>query len=59
MHVLVPGEWTVLAGHDVVEEIEQAVMAEFEGCQVTIHLEPREDPRAYGDYDHEVIVRTD
>ncbi len=59
MHVLVPGEWTVLAGHDVVEEIEQAVMAEFERCQVTIHLEPREDPRAYGDYDHEVIVRTD
>lgn len=56
MHVLVPGGWTVNRGHDVVEEIEQAVIAEFEGCSVTIHLEPREDPRAYGDYDHEVAI---
>ncbi len=56
MHVLVPGSWTVIEGHDVVEEIEQAVLAEFEGCVVTIHLEPREDPRAYGDYDTEVSI---
>lgn len=56
MHVLVPGSWTVIEGHDVVEEIEQAVTAKFEGCVVTIHLEPREDPRAYGDYDTEVTI---
>lgn len=59
MHVLVPGGWTVQEGHDVVEEIEQAIVAEFEGCRVTIHLEPREDPRAYGDYDHEVKIPSD
>lgn len=59
MHVLVPGSWTVLEGHDVVEEIEQAIMNEFEGCRVSIHLEPREDPRAYGDYDHEVVIPGD
>ncbi len=59
MHVLVPGGWTVLQGHDVVEEIEQAITARFDGCSVTIHLEPREDPRAYGDYDHEVVIPED
>lgn len=59
MHVLVPGHWTVLAGHDVVEEIEQAVVEAFEGCQVSTHLEPREDPRAYDDYPHEVTIPTD
>lgn len=59
MHVLVPGGWTVLQGHDVVEEIEQAITARFDGCSVTIHLEPRDDPRAYGDYDHEVVIPED
>lgn len=61
MHVLVPGAWTVTKGHDLVEEIEQAVKAEFEECTITTHLEPREDPRAYDDFDHELDleVRTD
>ncbi|MDO5712428.1 MAG: cation diffusion facilitator family transporter [Micrococcales bacterium] len=59
MHVLVPGEWTVKRGHDVVEDIEQAVLANFEGCSVTIHLEPLEDPRAYDDYDQEVPIPMD
>ena len=45
--------------YTAVEEIEQAVTAEFEGCVVTIHLEPREDPRAYGDYDTEVTIPSD
>lgn len=56
MHVLVPGGWSVTRGHDVVEEIEQAVKAEFEECEVTTHLEPREDPRAYDDYEVEIAV---
>ncbi|MGO0577672.1 cation transporter dimerization domain-containing protein [Ornithinimicrobium panacihumi] len=54
MHVLVPGAWTVTRGHDLVESIEQAVKAEFEASEVTTHLEPREDPRAYGDYETEI-----
>ncbi len=56
MHLLVPGGWTVLHGHDIAEEIEQAIVARFDGCSVTIHLEPREDPRSYGDYEHEVTI---
>lgn len=59
MHVLVPGHWTVMQGHDVVEDIEQAIVEKFEGCRVTIHMEPREDPRAYNDYDHEVALPGD
>lgn len=54
MHVLVPGAWSVTRGHDVVDEIERAVMAEFEGCDVITHLEPRENPRAYDDYEFEI-----
>lgn len=59
MHLLVPGRWTVLEGHDIAEDIEDAIVERFEGCSVTIHLEPREDPRAYGDYEHEVTIPTD
>lgn len=47
MHVLVPGDWTVSRGHDVVEEIEAAVRSELVGAHVDTHLEPLEDPRAY------------
>lgn len=47
MHVLVPGDWTVSRGHDVVEEIEAAVREALVGAHVDTHLEPLEDPRAY------------
>lgn len=56
MHLLVPGAWTVERAHDKAEEIEAAVRREFESVQISIHLEPREDPRSYDDYDHEVVV---
>jgi cation diffusion facilitator family transporter len=47
MHVLVPGAWSVQRGHDVLEDIEDAVRAEFEHIEVVTHLEPVEDPRSY------------
>jgi cation diffusion facilitator family transporter len=50
MHVLVPGAWTVQAGHDVLEQVEQAIRAALPDTTVLTHLEPREDPRAYDDY---------
>ncbi|WP_435198958.1 cation diffusion facilitator family transporter [Janibacter sp. GS2] len=57
-HVLVPGTWSVRRAHDAVEEIEQAIAAEHPDLQVTIHLEPREDPRAYDDFGgYEVPIR--
>ncbi len=49
MHVVVPGDWTITRGHDLVEEIEGAVRGVLEGATVHTHLEPREDPRSYGD----------
>ncbi len=49
MHVLVPGEWTVARGHDVLERIEQRLREELPGVMVHTHLEPVEDPRSYED----------
>jgi len=49
MHVLVPGEWTVQRGHDVLEEIEARIGAAVPGATVFTHLEPREDPASYRD----------
>lgn len=59
MHVLVPGAWSVRRAHDTVEEIEHALAEEFDDLTVTIHIEPREDPRAYDDFgDYEVPIQT-
>ena len=58
VHVLVPGAWTVTKGHDLVEEVETAVHRDFGDIALTCHLEPREDPRAYGDYSAEFPVPT-
>ncbi|MGW5240989.1 cation diffusion facilitator family transporter [Monashia sp. NPDC004114] len=58
VHVLVPGAWTVRQGHDLVEEVEAAVHRDFGEIALTCHLEPREDPRAYGDYSAEFPVPT-
>lgn len=55
-HVLVPGEWSVIRAHDLVEEIETAIRVAFDGVSISSHLEPREDPRAYSDYDTEVVL---
>lgn len=47
MHVLVPGAWTVQAGHDLLERIESRISGEFPDAEVMTHLEPLEDPRSY------------
>jgi divalent metal cation (Fe/Co/Zn/Cd) transporter len=45
MHVLVPGEWTVQRGHDVLESIEREIRNCFDSpTTVFTHLEPLEDP---------------
>jgi cation diffusion facilitator family transporter len=56
VHVLVPGAWSVQRGHDLVEEVEDAVHEKFADVALTCHLEPSEDPRAYGDYAAEFPV---
>jgi cation diffusion facilitator family transporter len=49
VHVLVPGDWTVARGHDVLEEIEAAIRAELPSAHVLTHLEPLEDPASWHD----------
>lgn len=42
-HFLVPGSMTVQESHDLCCEIEEAIRSALPGCQITIHVEPRED----------------
>jgi cation diffusion facilitator family transporter len=44
LHVLVPGEWTVKAGHDWSERLEADIRLTVRHAHVTTHLEPKEDP---------------
>ena len=48
-HALVPGDWSVERGHDLVEKVEQEIHAALEHSHITTHLEPIEDERAYND----------
>jgi cation diffusion facilitator family transporter len=49
MHVLVPGGWTVQRGHDLAEEVEEAIRGRMPGATVLTHLEPEEDPASLND----------
>ncbi len=49
VHVLVPGEWTVQQGHDLVENLERDLRAQFSHATVFTHLEPMEDPVSFAD----------
>ena len=49
LHVLVPGDWTVQRGHDLLEEIEKRVRDAVPDSTVFTHLEPIEDPVSWGD----------
>ncbi len=49
MHVLVPGEWTVQAGHELLEHIEADLAEALPNVAVTTHLEALDDPASYAD----------
>ncbi len=49
MHVLVPGDWSVTAGHDLCDAVETDVEGALPGTTCITHLEPLEDPRAWED----------
>jgi cation diffusion facilitator family transporter len=44
VHILVPGQWTVQRGHDLVERIESDIRVSLPHASVLTHLEPIEDP---------------
>jgi cation diffusion facilitator family transporter len=48
-HVLVPRDWTVQRGHDLLEEIEHGIRAVIPNATVFTHLEPLGDPSAWED----------
>jgi cation diffusion facilitator family transporter len=49
VHVLVPGNLTVQAGHDLVERLENEIRAKLPHVEVLTHLEPLEDPKSWDD----------
>jgi cation diffusion facilitator family transporter len=49
MHVLVPGNWSVAHGHELLEKIEIAVHLAFTNTNVITHIEPNDDPLSFED----------
>ncbi len=49
VHVLVPGDWSVQRGHDLVERVESAIRELAPKTTVLTHVEPIEDPCSYED----------
>lgn len=56
VHVLVPGDWSVQRGHDLLEDVEAAVAQTFPEAHLTCHLEPSGDPRSYHDFATEIPI---
>ncbi len=50
-HVLVPGEWSVQRGHDLLEALEIELTQAIPNIHVTTHLEPSDDPSSFHDID--------
>jgi cation diffusion facilitator family transporter len=48
-HLLVPGAWSVKQAHDLTSQVEKAVQGVLPGIEVTVHIEPIEEPAAYQD----------
>lgn len=49
VHILVPGEWTVQKGHELLERIEDEICAAVPGTSVLTHLESIDDPASWDD----------
>lgn len=49
MHVLVPGNWSVTRGHDLVAQLETHIRTSLPGTTVFTHLEPIEEPESWND----------
>jgi cation diffusion facilitator family transporter len=49
VHVLVPGDWTVQHGHQVLERIEADIRSALPNASVLTHLESLDDPASWED----------
>jgi cation diffusion facilitator family transporter len=43
VHILVPDNWTVKQGHDLIETLEQQIMSLLDNIDIDAHLEPIDD----------------
>ncbi len=57
MHVLVPGEWTVMRGHQLLEKIEGDIRTRLPNMTVFTHLEALNDPASYADTKLDRVVQ--
>ena len=48
-HVLVPGDWSVQRGHELVDKIESEIRQALPDATVFTHLEPLDDPASWDD----------
>lgn len=51
VHILVPGEWTVHHGHELLEQIESELREAVPNLTVMTHLESLDDPASWEDID--------
>ncbi|MGI8468990.1 MAG: cation diffusion facilitator family transporter [Pyrinomonadaceae bacterium] len=49
VHILVPDEWTVQRGHDLIDKIEGEILRAVPESAIFSHLEPLEDPASFAD----------
>ena len=49
LHVLVPGQWTIQEGHDLLELLDHEIRMALPLTSVFTHIEPLEDPRSWED----------
>jgi cation diffusion facilitator family transporter len=53
VHILMPDEWTIQRGHELVEQIESDIRGAVPGANVLTHMEPLEDPLSATDIELE------
>lgn len=53
VHILMPDEWTIQRGHELVEQIESDIRSAVPGANVLTHMEPLEDPLSATDIELE------
>jgi cation diffusion facilitator family transporter len=57
LHVLVPGDWTVQRGHQMLERIEADICKALQNATVFTHLESLDDPLSWDDTEMEQIKK--
>jgi cation diffusion facilitator family transporter len=49
VHLLLPGEWTISAGHELADQIENQVREAIPNSNIVTHIEPANDPLSLQD----------